>query len=94
VRQRLALVDASFEVKIAVKNDDISIKTATDIVKESGGDLHQQDEQLKSAPKKNKRRPRRALIEIIIDDYLPKLTDDELTNLAQVLSEKYYIYIS
>jgi ParB family chromosome partitioning protein len=83
VRQRLSLVDASFEVKSALKSDEISIKTATDIVRESGGDLQQQSEQLKSAPRKNNRRPRRALIDIIIQDYLPKLTDDELTDLSE-----------
>jgi ParB family chromosome partitioning protein len=92
VRQRLALVDASFEVKSAVKNDEISIKTATNIVRESGGDLQQQSEQLKSAPRKNNRRPRRALIDIIIDDQLPKLTDDELTSLVEIIKEKYHIW--
>jgi hypothetical protein len=66
IRQRLALVDASPEVRQAVKAGEISIGQGVRIVKSANGNLSEQRAALDLAPKKNERQPRLPLYDRIV----------------------------
>ncbi|MEW5724145.1 MAG: ParB/RepB/Spo0J family partition protein [Thermodesulfobacteriota bacterium] len=85
VGQRLTLVDASPEVKAAIKDGEIGIVQGVNIVKESSGDLDKQREALASAPKKGVRRPKRSTLEVILEKAM-KLKKDDLVTLINRLS--------
>ena len=67
VAQRLELRDASPELKQAVQDDAVSLKTARDIVSQCNGDPSVMREKLKAAKPKGERAPRRAPVDKIMD---------------------------
>ena len=82
VRNRLALIDAAPSVTAAVQAKEITVTTANQIVRQSGGSIEAQDAALNQArePGTPKRKKRTAL-EVAVDR-LELLTTEELATLA------------
>ena len=76
VRQRLALVDASPQVKAAVQQGRTAVKDAVKIVKQSGGNIEAQNQALTNTRTKGQTRTRRTTKQIILDKAAGLKRDD------------------